>query len=78
MDDLIADPSGYCFTATFNQPLGTVGFVLERTALYSADDTVLTAIAATEHLEETVIFLGDQQGNLRKVSNYIAKYIPRI
>ena len=68
VNSVTADPSGYCYTGFSNTPLGTLNFVLEQSPLYTTEETTFTAIAATPHLEETVIFLGDHQGSLRKVS----------
>ena len=48
-----------------NAPLGGE-FPIEARAVYT-HSSVLTSIAATVHREQTIIFLGDEGGQLKKV-----------
>ncbi|XP_041460688.1 plexin-A2-like [Lytechinus variegatus] len=55
----------YCHMNENNSPLGGNSFIGAR-AVYT-HSSVLTSIAATVHRDQTVIFLGDQEGQLKKL-----------
>ena len=55
---------GYCHNIDFKWPIGgNTGY--DGDAIYM-DSSGITAIAATHHNNDTVIFLGDSNGHLKK------------
>ncbi|XP_071486237.1 plexin-A2-like [Diadema antillarum] len=57
---------GYCHLDDSIHPLGGQNHPIEARAIYTHSSS-LTSVAATVHRSETVIFLGDQDGNLKKL-----------
>lgn len=63
-----AEGPEYCTTIDFIQPIGGVeGYDSE--AVYT-DSSGLTSITATNHDNDTIIFLGNSNGQLKKVRFY--------
>ncbi|XP_033647146.1 plexin-A2-like isoform X1 [Asterias rubens] len=65
VDHIDAAGTEYCHTWDQAHPLGGKNPIPAQ-AIYT-DNSILTAIAATAHLEETVLFLGDHHGHLKKL-----------
>ncbi|XP_038054424.1 plexin-A2-like [Patiria miniata] len=65
VDRINAEGTEYCHDQDFIRPLGG-NTPIAAQAIYT-DNSILSAIAVTAHLDKTVIFLGDQLGHLKKL-----------